>query len=195
MFTGIITDIGRVRAIAPAGDTRIEIATGLDLSDLAIGGSIACSGVCLSVVEKGKDWFAVQASSETLARTTLGNWRKGTPVNLERAVRLGDELSGHLLSGHIDGTARVLDVKPDGESLRFRIQAPAALQHYVAPKGSIALDGVSLTVNEVEGAEFTVNLIPHTRQMTTFGSAKAGTQVNMEVDLLARYLARLLEKE
>ncbi|MCE2509898.1 MAG: riboflavin synthase [Alphaproteobacteria bacterium] len=195
MFTGIIADIGRVRAIAPGGDTRIEIETGLDLSGLAIGASIACAGVCLSVIDKDKDWFAVQASAETLARTTLGDWKKGTAVNLERALCLGDELGGHLVSGHVDGIAVVEKVEPEGESLRLRFRGPAALGSFLAPKGSVTLDGVSLTVNEAEGAAFGVNIIPHTRQMTTFGHAKEGTRVNVEVDLLARYLARLMEKE
>lgn len=195
MFTGIIADRGRVRAIASKGDVRIEIETGLDLSDLAMGASIACSGVCLSVVEKGKGWFAVKASAETLAHTTLGDWREGTAVNLERAVRLGDEMGGHLVSGHIDGTAEVLAREPEGESLRFRFKSPPDLARFLAPKGSVALDGVSLTVNEVDGINFGVNIIPLTRQMTTFGSLEAGARVNLEIDQLARYLARLLEKE
>ncbi len=195
MFTGIIADRGRVRAIASKGDVRIEIETGLDLSDLAMGASIACSGVCLSVVEKGKGWFAVKASAETLAHTTLGDWREGTAVNLERAVRLGDEMGGHLVSGHIDGTAEVLAREPEAESLCFRFKRPPDLARFLAPKGSVALDGVSLTVNEVDGINFGVNIIPLTRQMTTFGSLEAGARVNLEIDQLARYLARLLEKE
>ncbi len=195
MFTGIIADRGRIRAIASTKDARIEIETGLDLSDLSIGASIACSGVCLSVVEKGKGWFAVKASAETFTRTTLGDWREGTVVNLERAARLGDEMGGHLVSGHIDGTAEILSREPEGESLRFRFKGPPELERFLAPKGSVALDGVSLTVNEVDGVNFGVNIIPLTRQMTTFGSVEAGARVNVEIDQLARYLARLLEKE
>lgn len=195
MFTGIITDIGRVRAVALAGDTRIEIETGLDLDDLAIGASIACSGVCLSVIEKGTGWFAVQASGETLGCTTVGAWCPGTPVNLERAMRLGDELGGHLVAGHVDGVAEILDSEPEGDSLRIRFAVPEDLIPYLAPKGSITLDGVSLTVNKVEGAVFDVNIIPQTRQETTFGAAGKGARVNVEVDLLARYLARLLKKD
>ncbi len=195
MFTGIITDIGRVRAIAPDGDRRIEIETGLDLADLSLGASIACSGVCLSVVEKGEGWFAAQASEETLACTTLGEWQRGTPVNLERAMRMGDELGGHLVVGHVDGTAEILQCEPEGESLHFRLAAPKALAPYLAAKGSVTLDGVSLTINAVEGANFDVNIIPQTQRETTFGTAGNGARVNLEVDLLARYLARLIEKD
>lgn len=195
MFTGIITDIGRVRAISPDGDRRIEIETGLDLADLSLGASIACSGVCLSVVEKGEGWFAAQASEETLACTTLGEWQRGTPVNLERAMRMGDELGGHLVVGHVDGTAEILQCEPEGESLHFRLAAPKALAPYLAAKGSVTLDGVSLTINAVEGANFDVNIIPQTQRETTFGTAANGARVNLEVDLLARYLARLIEKD
>jgi len=195
MFTGIITDIGCVRAIVSAGDRRVEIETGLDLGNLAIGASISCSGICLSVVEKGAGWFAVQASSETLACTTLRDWQQGTPINLERAMQIGDELGGHFVSGHIDGTAEVLSCTPEGDSLRFRLAVPTALTHYLAPKGSVTLDGVSLTVNGVEGAVFDVNIIPQTQRETTFGIARKGMHMNVEVDLLARYLARLLKKD
>jgi len=195
MFTGIITDIGRVRAISPDGDRRIEIETGLDLADLSLGASIACSGVCLSVVEKGEGWFAAQASEETLACTTLGEWQRGTPVNLERAMRMGDELGGHLVVGHVDGTAEILQCEPEGESLHFRLAAPKVLAPYLAAKGSVTLDGVSLTINAVEGANFDVNIIPQTQRETTFGTAANGARVNLEVDLLARYLARLIEKD
>ena len=192
MFTGIITDLGRVRAVEKRGDTRIEIETGYDPAAIEIGASIACSGPCLTVVAKGPNWFAVEASAETLARTTLGGWRPGTAVNLERAIKVGDELGGHIVSGHVDGLARVVFIRPEGDSMRFEFEAPEELKNYVAPKGSVALDGVSLTVNEVDGARFGVNVISHTRKVTTFGTLKAGDRVNMEVDMIARYVARLL---
>lgn len=195
MFTGIVTDLGQVRAInKKSGDTRIELATRYRTADVAIGASICCSGACLTVIDKGPDWFAVQASAETLARTTLGAWREGTPVNLERALRAGDELGGHLVTGHVDGVGTVLRRAAEGESLRLVFQAPAELARFIAPKGSITVDGVSLTVNEVEGASFGVNVIPHTQQVTTLGSLKPGDRVNLEIDLIARYVARLLEK-
>ena len=195
MFTGIISDLGQLREIIPGGDTGFRIATALPLDDLAIGASVACSGACLTVVEKGADWFAVQASAETLARTTLGAWRVGTPVNLERALKAGDELGGHLVSGHVDGVAEILDRREEGDSLRFTIAAPAAYAPAIAPKGSVALDGVSLTVNTVDGSRFGVNIIPHTQSETSFGRARAGDRVNFEIDLVARYLARLAGKE
>jgi riboflavin synthase len=194
MFTGIITDLGRVRSIAPDGVTRIVLETGYDTAGIAMGASIACSGACLSVVDKGPGWFAVDASAETLARTTIGSWKPGTPVNLERPLRLGDELGGHLVSGHVDGLAEIVERWPDGESLRFEVRVPAALQHFIAPKGSVALDGVSLTVNEVEGERFGVNIIPVTRRETSFGGLRPGDRVNLEIDMLARYLARLMER-
>jgi len=192
MFTGIITDLGRVRAIEKRGDTRIEIETGYDPATIEIGASIACSGPCLTVVAKGPNWFAVEVSAETLARTTLGGWRPGVAVNLERAIKVGDELGGHIVSGHVDGLARVVSIRPEGDSMRFEFEAPEELKNYVAPKGSVALDGVSLTVNEVDGARFGVNIISHTRKVTTFGALKAGDRVNMEVDMIARYVARLM---
>ncbi len=195
MFTGIVTDLGRVRALEKRGDTRIEIDTAYDTAEFDLGASIACSGPCLTVVEKGPGWFAVDASAETLARTTLGDWVVGTPVNLERAMRVGDELGGHIVSGHIDGVAAVLDTVPEGDSVRFRIAAPDVFEHYVSAKGSVALDGVSLTVNEVDGATFGVNIIPHTLRRTTFGTLGAGGRVNFEVDTIARYVARLLGKD
>ena len=195
MFTGIVTDLGRVRSLELRGDTRIEIETAYDTSAIDIGASIACSGPCLTVVEKGPGWFAVEASAETLARTTLGQWREGSPVNLERAMRIGEELGGHIVSGHIDGVAAVLDTRPEGDSVRFRFEAPQELKKYIAPKGSVALDGVSLTVNEVEGAIFGVNIIAHTRELTTFGALAVGDRVNLEADMIARYVARLLGKE
>jgi len=195
MFTGIITDLGRVRSLTPGGATRIVIETSYDGASIAHGASIACSGVCLSVVDKGPGWFAVEASAETLSRTTIGAWRPGSPVNLERPLRLGDELGGHMVAGHVDGVGEVILRRPDGASLRFRFRAPTDLARFVASKGSIAVDGVSLTVNEVEGAAFGVNIIPVTQQETNFGSLAPGDRVNLEIDLLARYLARLMEAE
>jgi riboflavin synthase len=193
MFTGIITDIGTVRAIAKAGDTRFEIATAYDLAGVDMGASIACNGCCLTVVEKGADWFAVQASGETLSKTTLGQWQKGTRINLERALKLGDELGGHIVSGHVDGVGQITAITPDGESRRFRFRVPTALARFIAPKGSVAIDGTSLTVNEVDGLEFGVNIIPHTQAVTTWGDMKVGQAVNIEIDMLARYVARLAE--
>ena len=191
MFTGIVTDIGRVRKIEKRGDTHIVIGTKLKLSDVAIGASIACAGACLTVVEKGKDWFAVTASAETLSKTNIGGWKKDTGVNLERPMRMGDEFGGHIVTGHIDGTAEIKSIKKEGESIRMTFAAPAKLAKYIAAKGSVALDGVSLTVNEVKGSTFGVNLIPHTLSATTFGTRKVGDKVNLEIDLLARYVERL----
>lgn len=193
MFTGIITDLGTVKSVEKRGDTRIEIETAYNTGAIDIGASIACSGPCLTVIEKGPGWFAVEASAETLARTTLGGWQPGTRVNLERAMRVGEELGGHIVSGHVDGVAAILDTSPEGDSVRFSFEAPEELKKYIAPKGSVALDGVSLTVNEVDGAVFGVNVISHTRQLTTFGTLGAGDRVNIEVDMLARYVARLME--
>ncbi len=195
MFTGIITDVGRVRAVERQGDTRFTIETAFDTQTVPIGASIAHNGVCLTVVDKGPGWFAVQASAETLSKTTLGAWGEGTRVNLERAMRLGDELGGHIVSGHVDGVATVIEVRPEGDSRRMRFEVPAELAKYIATKGSVALDGVSLTVNEVEGARFGVNIIPHTQGATTFGGLAAGDRVNLEIDMLARYVARLAGQE
>ena len=194
MFTGIITDLGRVRSVSPGGVTRIVLETAYDTAAIAMGASIACNGPCLSVVDKGLGWFAVDASAETLARTTIGSWGPGTPVNLERPLTLGDELGGHLVSGHVDGLAEIAERRPDGDSLRFEIRVPAAFQRFIAPKGSVALDGVSLTVNEVEGELFGVNIIPVTQRETSFGKLAPGDRVNLEIDMLARYLARLMER-
>jgi riboflavin synthase len=196
MFTGIITDLGRVRAVerAASGDTRFTFSTGYDTSGIALGASIACSGACLTVVARGPGWFAVEASGETLSRTTLTEWRPGRAVNLERPLKLGDELGGHLVSGHVDGLARIERIEPEGGSLRVTCAVPVELARFIARKGSLALDGVSLTVNEVDGASFGVNIIDHTRRATTFGEAKPGDRVNLEVDLLARYVARLVER-
>jgi riboflavin synthase len=194
MFTGIITDVGRVRSIRETDrDRRFEIETAYGLDDLDIGASVSHAGCCLTVVEKGDRWFAVEVSGETLDKTTLGAWAKGDPVNLERAARLGDELGGHIVSGHVDGVGEVISVTPEGGSHRFRIRAPAPLHRFIAPKGSIAVEGVSLTVNEVEGDVFGVNIIPHTWDATTLGRLKAGSRVNLEIDVLARYVARWQE--
>lgn len=193
MFTGIITDIGTVRAIAKAGDTRFEITTTYDVAGVDMGASIACNGCCLTVIAKGPDWFAVQASGETLSKTTLGQWNKGARINLERALKLGDELGGHIVSGHVDGIGQIVAITPDGESRRFRIRVPLALARFIASKGSVAVDGTSLTVNEVDGVDFGVNIIPHTQAVTTWGDMKVGQAVNIEIDMLARYVARLAE--
>lgn len=195
MFTGIITDVGRVSAVAGGGDTAFTLATAYDTREIAQGASIACAGACLTVVEKGEGWFVVQASAETLSRTTLGRWREGTPVNLERALKLGDELSGHIVSGHVDAVAEIVARRPEGDSLRFEFEVPAAYAQAIAPKGAVALDGVSLTVNEVAGRRFGVNIIPFTQAKTTFGTAAPGDRVNLEIDMLARYVARLMGKD
>ena len=195
MFTGIVTDVGTVRAIEKKGDTRIEIETSYDMDDVEIGASIACSGPCLTVVEKGPGWFATEASAETLAKTALGDWSVGTRVNLERAMRIGDELGGHIVSGHVDAVAVIVDMQPEGDSVRFTFEAPADFAKYIAPKGSVSLDGVSLTVNEVDGNRFGVNIISHTQSATSFGGRKVGDRINMEIDTIARYVARLLGKD
>jgi riboflavin synthase len=195
MFTGIIADRGTVRAVRPGADTVFEIATALDLGDAALGASIACAGVCLSVIEKGAGWFAVQVSAETRARSTVGGWRAGTPVNLERSLRLGDEFGGHIVLGHVDAVAELISRRPDGDSLRLAFEVPRGCEMSIAPKGSVALDGVSLTVNEVEGRRFGVNIIPITRAKTTLGELRPGDKVNLELDVIARYVARLLARE
>jgi riboflavin synthase len=199
MFTGIVTGLGTVRAVTPIGggqDMRLVIATPEGWADMAAiprGASIACSGCCLTAVDVGADWFAATASAETLAKTTLGAWRPGTRVNLERPLRVGDELGGHIVSGHVDGVGEVLSAVPEHGSMRWRFRVPGALARFIAPKGSVAVDGVSLTVNEVDGATFGVNIIPHTAAVTTFGYLKPGDRVNIEIDTLARYVARLQE--
>lgn len=197
MFTGIITDVGTVQLIAKRGDTTIKIATAYDPAAIAIGASIACSGPCLTVVAKGGKqgdaWFSVEASAETLSKTTLGHWTVGTKVNLERSLKVGEEIGGHIVSGHVDGVGDVLSADAEGDSTRIRIRAPKQLAKFIAAKGSIALDGTSLTVNEVDGATFGVNIIPHTAKVTTWGGVKAGDKLNIEIDMLARYLARLKE--
>ncbi|HJP21117.1 MAG TPA: riboflavin synthase [Alphaproteobacteria bacterium] len=193
MFTGIITDVGRVRQVEKRGDTRFVITTAFDTAGIEIGASIACSGACLTVVERGEDWCAVDVSAETLTHTTLGDWQTGSAVNLERSLRVGDELGGHIVTGHVDATAEIVSLEPEGDSLRYVFRAPAEFKRYVASKGSVALDGVSLTVNEVEDDCFGINIIPHTQQQTTFGEAQPGVRVNLEIDVLARYVARLVE--
>lgn len=194
MFTGIVTDVGKVRrVVAREGGRRLEIETAYDTASLDLGASVSHAGCCLTVVERGPGWFAVELSNETLSKTTLGAWREGDPVNLERALRMGDELGGHVVSGHVDGTGEVTSVTQDGEAWRVRVRAPAPLHRYVAPKGSIAIDGVSLTVNEVDGEVFGVSLIPHTWTHTTLSRLKPGDRVNLEVDMLARYAARWRE--
>ncbi len=194
MFTGIVTDVGRVRTIRDTNrDRRFEIETAFDLTTIDIGASVSHAGCCLTVVEKGQGWFAVEVSGETLAMSTLSDWSEGRRVNLERAARVGDELGGHIVSGHVDGVGEVLSVESDGGSHRVRIRVPRPLHRYIAPKGSITVEGVSLTVNEVEDDVFGVNLIPHTWDVTTLGELKPGARVNLEIDMLARYLARWRE--
>jgi riboflavin synthase len=196
MFTGIVTDVGKVRHVEKRGDTHIVIATHFDTGAIEMGASVACAGVCMTVVDKGsaKDrWFAVTASGETLSKTTVASWKAGDSVNLERPMRVGDEFGGHIVTGHVDAVAEIVGAAPEGESLRLTFEVPLKLARFVAPKGSVALDGVSLTVNDVDGARFGVNIIPHTQSVTTFGRAKPGAKVNFEIDLLARYVARLVK--
>ena len=194
MFTGIVTDVGRVRAVRDTSrDRRFEIEPAYDLDSVEIGASIAHAGCCLTVVEKGEGWFAVEVSGETLSKTTLGDWAAGRRVNLERAARVGDELGGHIVSGHVDGVGEAVSVESEGGSHRVRIRVPRPLHRYIAPKGSITVEGVSLTVNEVADDVFGVNLIPHTWEVTTLGELTLGARVNLEIDMLARYLARWRE--
>jgi len=194
MFTGIITDVGRVQWSRRRELLDLTIATAFDAAAIPIGASIACSGVCLTVVAVEPGAFAVQASDETLTRTTLGDWEKGTPVNLEKSLQLGDELGGHLVLGHVDGIVRILERRPEAESVRFVFEAPEEFAPFIAPKGSVALDGVSLTVNEVAQNRFGVNIIPHTLACTNLGSRQPGQRMNLEIDLIARYVARLLRQ-
>ena len=196
MFTGIVTDVGRIVETKVTGDLRARIATRYDVAGIDIGASIACDGVCLTVVALGSEpegWFDVEISAETLSKTNIGRsgWPVGKRINLERALRVGDELGGHIVSGHVDGVAEVVRVAPEGGSVRVTFRAPEALARFIAPKGSVALNGTSLTVNEVEGAEFWVNFIPHTQSFTTWGEVAVGDRVNLEVDTMARYVARL----
>jgi riboflavin synthase len=196
MFTGIVTDVGTVRSAEQRGDLRLVIGTGYDMDTVELGASIACSGVCLTVVDKGDDWFAVDVSGETVSRTAPDLWREGAKINLERPLRLGDEIGGHIVTGHVDAVGAVVEARSEGDSTRIDVKVPRTLGPAIAPKGSIALDGVSLTVNEVEDAgdstRFTVNIIPHTAHETTFGEIAAGRQLNVELDVLARYIDRML---
>ena len=197
MFTGIVTDVGTVRSAEQRGDLRLQIATAYDLDTVDLGASISCSGVCLTVVDKGDGWFAVDVSGETISKTAADHWREGVKLNLERALRLGDELGGHIVTGHVDAVAQIVGTCPEGDSTRIGISVPKELAPMIAAKGSVTLDGVSLTVNEVREAEdgsthFAVNIIPHTAQHTTLGTLRGGQQLNVEIDVLARYLQRML---
>lgn len=193
MFTGIITDIGRIAEVTRTEDLRARIATGYDTSRIELGASIASDGVCLTVTRLGPDWYEVFVSGETLGKTNLGAWEVGKRVNLERALKVGDELGGHIVSGHVDGVAEVTDVHDEGDSTRISFKVPGDLARFIAPKGSVALNGTSLTVNEVDGDTFGVNLITHTKEVTTWGDVRVGDKVNLEIDTLARYVARLGE--
>lgn len=196
MFTGIVTDMGEILGLSQAGDLNVQIGTSYDVGAIDIGASIACDGVCLTVVDLGREprnWFMVQASAETLSKTNLDTWAVGRTVNLERALKVGDEIGGHIVSGHVDGVAHVTAIKDEGDSTRVTIEAPAELARFIAPKGSVALNGTSLTVNEVDGASFGINFIPHTKEVTTWGRVAVGDPINLEIDTLARYVARLTE--
>jgi riboflavin synthase len=196
MFTGIVTDVGEITALTPggqAGDRKFVVRTKHDMTPIAMGASIACSGCCLTVIDKGADWFAVEVSGETLDKTHLGDWQQGQRINLELSLKLGDELGGHLVYGHVDGVGKIVSMTPEGGSVRFVFEAPGELARFIASKGSIAVDGISLTVNEVEGNRFGINIISHTQAVTTLGTARPGQRVNLEVDMLARYVQRLLE--
>ncbi|MEX0287387.1 MAG: riboflavin synthase [Paracoccaceae bacterium] len=195
MFTGIITDIGTVASLEQRGDLRARITTGYDTASIDMGASIACDGVCLTVVALGPDWFDVDISAETVEKTNIGRngWASGRRINLERALRVGDELGGHIVSGHVDGVAELISLTDEGDSTRLKFRAPGDLARFIAPKGSVALNGTSLTVNEVEGDVFGINLIPHTKEVTTWGDVVEGDAINLEIDTLARYVARLAE--
>ncbi|MEM1301350.1 MAG: riboflavin synthase [Pseudomonadota bacterium] len=193
MFTGIVTDVGRIEALTPQGDLRARIGTAYEMDSVDMGASIACDGCCLTVVDKGQGWFDVDVSAESLSKTNLGTWAVGSSINLERALKVGDELGGHIVSGHVDGVAKVTSVTDEGDSTRVQFRAPSELARFIAPKGSVALNGTSLTVNEVDGDVFGVNMIPHTKQVTTWGGVAVGDAVNLEIDTLARYVARLAE--
>ena len=193
MFTGIITDIGTISALRQEGDLRARIRTSYDTSRIDLGASIASDGVCLTVVDLGPDWYDVQISAETVSKTNLSGWTVGARVNLERALRVGDELGGHIVSGHVDGVAEVVQIREEGDSTRVTLEAPQALARFIAPKGSVALNGTSLTVNEVDGCSFGINFIPHTKTATTWGNVALGDKVNLEIDTLARYVAGLAE--
>ncbi|WP_171130226.1 MULTISPECIES: riboflavin synthase [unclassified Ruegeria] len=193
MFTGIVTDIGTIAELDQQGDLRARIRTGYDTNGIDIGASIASDGVCLTVIALGPDWYDVQISAETVSKTNLDTWSLGKRVNLERALKVGDELGGHIVSGHVDGVAEVIAVKDEGDSKRVTLRAPKDLARFIAPKGSVALNGTSLTVNDVDGCDFGINFIPHTKEVTTWGDVAVGDRVNLEIDTLARYVARLAE--
>lgn len=193
MFTGIITDIGTILELEQRGDLRARIGTSYDTKTVDIGASIACNGVCLTAIALGEGWFDVEISAESVAKTNIGSWKEGSRVNLERALKVGDELGGHIVSGHVDGVAVITAMREEGDSTRVTLEAPEELARFIAPKGSVALDGTSLTVNEVEGARFGINFIPHTKDATTWGAAQVGDRINLEIDTLARYVARLAE--
>ncbi|WP_294220997.1 riboflavin synthase [uncultured Shimia sp.] len=193
MFTGIITDVGEIVALEQRGDLKARIKTAYDTSGIELGASIASEGVCLTVIALGDDWYDVEISAETVSKTNLGDWSEGRAVNLERALKVGDELGGHIVSGHVDGVAEIVAMTDEGDSTRFTFKAPETLAKFIAPKGSVALNGTSLTVNEVDGCDFGVNIIPHTKDVTTWGNAKVGDKINLEIDTLARYVARLSE--
>jgi riboflavin synthase len=193
VFTGIITDVGEIVALEQRGDLKARIKTAYDTSGIELGASIASEGVCLTVIALGDDWYDVEISAETVSKTNLGDWDEGRPVNLERALKVGDELGGHIVSGHVDGVAEIVAMTDEGDSTRFTFKAPKELAKFIAPKGSVALNGTSLTVNEVDGCDFGVNIIPHTKEVTTWGKAKVGDKINLEIDTLARYVARLAE--
>ena len=195
MFTGIVTDIGKIIELEKRGDLRARVEANYDMSTVAIGASIACDGICLTVIKTGSNWFDVEISAESVEKTHLkfNTWAIGASVNLERALRVGDELGGHIVSGHVDGVVEIVEMKDEGDSTRFVFLAPSDLQKFIAPKGSVALNGTSLTVNEVHSSKFGVNVIPHTKEVTTWGSSKIGDFLNLEIDTLARYVARLKE--
>lgn len=193
MFTGIITDVGTIAELEQQGDLRARIRTAYDTATIDIGASIASDGVCLTVIALGDDWYDVQVSAETVSKTNLGAWTVGKRVNLERALKVGDELGGHIVSGHVDGVAEVVAMTDEGDSTRVTLRAPEALARFIAPKGSVALNGTSLTVNDVDGCDFGINFIPHTKDVTTWGDVKTGDRINLEIDTLARYVARLQE--
>jgi len=193
MFTGIITDIGEIRDTRQEGDLRVRIGTRYDSASIDLGASIACDGVCLTVVDKGADWFDVDISAETVSKTNLDAWAEERRINLERALKVGDELGGHIVSGHVDGVAEVVALRDEGDSTRVTLRAPEDLARFIAPKGSVALNGTSLTVNEVDGCDFGINFIPHTKEVTTWGDVAVGDRINLEIDTLARYVARLAE--
>lgn len=195
MFTGIVSDVGTIKTAETRGDLRVVVETAYDTASVDLGASIACSGVCLTVVDKGPGWFAVDVSGETTSRTAQGQWRAGRRLNLERAMKLGEELGGHIVTGHVDGVAEVVEIVPEGDSKRIAIRVPGDLAPFLAPKGSVTVDGVSLTVNTVDdradGTRFAINLIPHTQKVTTLGALTPGQPVNIEIDVLARYLQRM----